>query len=183
MPRTWSNSLQLKPTHRRSCSVFAKALKKKRTMAVLGVVAALAIAAAAIAYWTTTGSGEGSGSVASSNGTITLHGTISDELVPGGSSAVKFTADNSGSSSQQVGTVHAVVSIDAAHAKAGCKAADFTIADTVENQLIAAGASGVALGTDGSISMTDSEENQAACQGATVSLALTSESNPHRGGP
>jgi len=154
--------------------VFKHVIKKKRTMAVLGVVAALALAAAAIAYWTTTGSGEGSGSVASSNGTITLHGTISDELVPGGSSAVKFTADNAGSSSLQVGTVHAVVSIDDAHAKAGCKASDFTIADTVENQVIAAHASGTALASDGSISMADSEENQDACQGATVSLALTS---------
>ena len=62
--------------------MFRKALKKKRTLVVLGAVAILAVAGAAIAYWTTTGSGEGSGSVASSNGTITLHGTISDELVP-----------------------------------------------------------------------------------------------------
>jgi hypothetical protein len=154
--------------------VFRKAVKKKRTLAILGVVAALALAAAAIAYWTTTGSGEGSGSVASTNGTIVLHGTISDELVPGGSSAVKFTADNEGSSSLQVGSVHAVVSIDESHAEAGCKASDFTIADTVENQVIAAHAKGTALANDGSISMVDSEANQNACQGATISLALSS---------
>jgi hypothetical protein len=154
--------------------VFRKALKKKRTVAVLGVIAVLALAGAAIAYWTTTGSGEGSGSVASSNGTLTLHGTISDQLTPGGSSAVKYTADNPGSSSLQVGTVHAVVSIDDAHAKAGCKASDFTIGETVENQVIAAHASGVALAHDGSISMTDSEENQDACQGASISLELSS---------
>jgi hypothetical protein len=149
-------------------------MKKKRTLAVLGVVAILALAGAAIAYWTTTGSGEGSGSVASSNGTITLHGVISDQLVPGGSSAVKYTADNAGSSSLSVGTVHAVVSIDDTHAKAGCKASDFSIGDTAENQVIAAGASGVALAHDGSISMADTAENQDACQGATVSLALSS---------
>ena len=133
----------------------SQGMKKKRTLAVLGAVAVLALAAAAIAYWTTTGSGEGSGSVASSNGTVVLHGTISDELAPGGSSAVTFTADNAGSSSLQVGTVHAVVSIDEAHAKAGCKASDFTIADTVENQVIAAHATGAALANDGSISMAD----------------------------
>jgi len=154
--------------------VFAKVLKKKRTMAVLGVVAALAMAAAAIAYWTTTGSGEGSGSVASSNGTVTLHGTVTGELTPGGSSAVKFSADNAGSSSLQVGTVHAEVSIDEAHAKAGCKASDFTIGDTAENQVIAAHSTGVVLAKDGSISMADTEENQNACQGATISLALSS---------
>jgi hypothetical protein len=154
--------------------VFAKVLKKKRTMAVLGVVAALALAAAAIAYWTTTGSGSGSGSVASSNGSVTLNGTITGELTPGGSSAVKFTADNNGSSSLQVGTVHADVSIDDAHAKAGCEASDFTIGDTAENQVIAAHSSGVALAKEGSISMADTEENQDACQGATISLALSS---------
>jgi hypothetical protein len=154
--------------------VFRKALKKKRSLAVLGAVAILALAGAAIAYWTTTGSGEGSGSVASSNGTVTLHGAIGDQLVPGGKSAVKYTADNSGSSSLLVGTVHAVVSIDEGHASAGCKASDFTIGDTVENQAIAAHASGVALSGEGSISMADSEENQDACQGATISLALSS---------
>lgn len=154
--------------------MFAKVLKKKRTMAVLGVVAALAVAAAAIAYWTTTGSGSGSGSVASSNGSVTLNGTITGELTPGGSSAVKFTADNSGSSSLQVGTVHAEVSIDDAHAKAGCNAGDFTIGDTAENQVIAAHSSAVALTDEGSISMADTGENQDACQGATISLALSS---------
>ncbi len=154
--------------------MFRKALKKKRTVGVLAAVAVLAFAGLAIAYWTTTGAGEGSGSVASSNGTITLAGTISNELTPGGSSPVKFTASNAGSSSLSVGTVHAVVTIDAAHATAGCKASDFTIADTAENQVIPAHASGVALSNDGSISMVDSAENQNACQGAAISLALTS---------
>ena len=154
--------------------MFRKALKKKRTAGILAVVAVLAIAGAAFAYWTTTGSGEGSGSVASSNGSITLHGTIAKALTPGGSSAVAFTADNAGSSSLNVGTIHAVVSVDKTHEEAGCKASDFTIADTAENQVIAAKASGVALAKEGSISMIDSSENQDACQGASLSLALTS---------
>lgn len=154
--------------------MFRKVIKKKRTIAVLSVIAALAVAGAAIAYWTTTGSGSGSGSVASSNGTLTLQGTIVSSLTPGGSSAVKFTATNPNSSSLLVGSVHAVVSIDEAHANAGCKASDFTIADTVENQVIAAGATSVALAGEGTITMADTAENQDACQGATVSLALTS---------
>ena len=154
--------------------MFRKAMKKKRTMAVLGVIAVLAVAGAAIAYWTTTGTGSGSGSVASSNGSLTLHGTISSALTPGGSSAVTFSAYNANSSSVLVGTVHAVVSIDSTHAEAGCKASDFSIADTVENQVVAAGASGAALAHDGSISMADTGENQDACQGAAVSLELSS---------
>jgi hypothetical protein len=153
--------------------VFRHLLRKKRTYVALSV-AILAVAGLAFAYWTTTGSGSGSGSVASSNGTLTLHGTISSQLTPGGSSAVAYTADNAGTSSLQVGTVHAVVSIDEAHAEAGCKASDFTINDTEENQTIAAESSGVALANDGSISMADTEANQDACKGAEISLELSS---------
>lgn len=154
--------------------MFRKALIKKRTAVILGAVAVLAVAGIAIAYWTTTGSGSGSGAVAESNGTLVLHGTITGNLTPGGSSPVTFTADNANSSSEQVGTVKAVVSVDAAHASAGCQSADFTIADTAENQVIAAKGSAVALAHDGSISMADTEANQNACKGATISLALSS---------
>jgi hypothetical protein len=153
--------------------VFRNALKKKRT-AALAVVAVLALSGMAFAYWTTTGSGSGTGSVASSGGTLTLHGTIENELSPGASSAVAYTADNANGSSEQVGTVHAVVSIDEAHESAGCKASDFAIGDTLEGQVIAAHATGVALSHAGSISMVDSEENQDACQGATITLTLSS---------
>ena len=146
----------------------------KRKALVVGLVVTLALAGAAYAFWTTSGSGSGSGSVASSNGTLSLHGTINSELTPGGSSTVSYTADNAGTSSLQVGTVHAVVSIDAEHAEAGCKASDFHIADVEENQTIAAKGSKVALANDGSISMDDSEANQDACKGASISLALTS---------
>jgi hypothetical protein len=154
--------------------VSRKVLKKKRTITALAVVAVLAIAGAAFAYWTATGSGSGSGSVVSSAGTLTLHGTVSKALSPGGSSPVALTADNGNTSSELVGTVHAVVSIDSEHATAGCKASDFTIADTEENQVIGAGQSGVALAHGGTITMADTAENQDACQGAAISLALTS---------
>jgi hypothetical protein len=154
--------------------VFRKALKKKRTMGILAAIAVLAVAGAAIAYWTTSGSGSGTGSVSSSNGSIALHATITNPLSPGASSPVAFTADNANTSSELVGTVHAVVSIDEAHATAGCKASDFTIADVLESQVIDAGASGVALAHEGQISMADTTENQDACQGATVSLELSS---------
>jgi hypothetical protein len=154
--------------------VFRKLSKNKRALTVLGVIAVLAVAGVAVAFWTASGSGSGSGKVAESNGELALSGTISNELTPGSTSPVTFTASNSGSSSLQVGTIASVVSIDAAHATAGCKASDFTIEPTVENQTIAAHASNVALGTDGSITMADTEENQDACKGATVTLTLTS---------
>lgn len=154
--------------------MFRKALKRKRTLAVAGVITVLALAGIAVAYWSTSGSGSGSGAVAASNGTLALHGTITSQLTPGGKSAVTYTADNANSSSLSVGTVHAVVSIDEEHAKAGCLASDFTISDTAENQVIPATTSGVALAHDGSIAMADSAANQDACKGATISLALSS---------
>jgi hypothetical protein len=161
------------PTNRhKEESVLRNLLNKKRTMLVLGAVAVLAVAGVAVAYWTTSGSGSGSGAVAASNGTVVLHGTITNNLTPGGSSPVAFTADNANSSSEQVGTVHAVVTIDPAHA--GCAASDFTIADTAENQVIPAKGTGVALTNGSTISMADTAANQDACQGATISLALTS---------
>jgi hypothetical protein len=149
--------------------VFRKVLTKKRAL-VLGVVAALAVAGIAIAYWTTTGSGSGSGKVASSNGTISLSGSITEELTPGSTSPVTFTASNAGSSDLNVGTVSAVVSTD----KEGCEVSDFTIEPTAENQVIKAGASNVALGTNGSITMANTAANQDACKGATVTLTLSS---------
>jgi hypothetical protein len=143
---------------------------KRKRLSVLGVVAVLAVAGAAFAYWTSTGSGTGTGKVASSTGTITLHGVISNALTPGSTSPVTFTADNSGASSQQVGTVHAVVSTD----KVGCEAEDFTIADTPENQVLAKESTGTKLENNGSITMADTAANQDACKGATITLTLTS---------
>jgi hypothetical protein len=156
-------------THKEG-GTMKKFFGKKRTLA-LAVVAVLAVAGAAIAYWSTTGSGSGSGSVAGSNGTLVLHGSITDALTPGGSSSVTFTADNAGTSSLQVGTVHlASVSTD----KPGCVVDDFTMPDVVENQTIAAGASGAALSSNGTLSMADTAVSQDACKGAALTLSLTS---------
>ena len=69
--------------------MFRKIVTKKRFV-VLGVVAALAIAGAAIAYWTAGGSGTGTGTVASSNGSVVLHGSIASGLTPGGSESVSY---------------------------------------------------------------------------------------------
>jgi hypothetical protein len=147
---------------------------KKRVIATLTVLAVLVSAVSAYAYWTTTGSGTGSASVASSNGTITLHASFAGNLTPGASEPVSFTADNPGSSSLYVGTVTSVVSIDAAHATAGCAASDFTVPAVAENQRIIAGASGAALANDSSITFADTANNQDACKGATVTLTLSS---------
>jgi len=154
--------------------VFRKLIKNKRALTVLGAVAVLAVAGIAVAFWTASGSGSGTGTVASSNGSLVLHGSIASGLTPGGEETVSYSADNKNTSSLQVGTVKAVVSIDEEHAEAGCKASDFSVADTTEDQTIPASTSGVALENNGTIKMSDTSENQDACQGATISLELSS---------
>jgi len=150
--------------------MFRNLLKRKRVLVVLSV-AILAVAGAAFAYWTTSGSGTGSGSVAASNGNIVLHGVITEALTPGSTSAVTFTADNKNTSSQQVGTVKAVVTNSK---EPGCKSTDFEISDTVENQVLAANSSGTALANNGSITMKDTAANQDECKSAVVTLTLSS---------
>ena len=146
--------------------------KLTKISAVIGGGAlVIATAGAAYAYWTTTGSGTGSATTKASNGVIVLHASFaSNALAPGLSTPVSFTADNGGASNLYVGTVHSVVSTS----DALCLPADFTIADVVENQVIAAGASGAALTNGGSISFANSGVSQDACKSATITLTLSS---------
>jgi hypothetical protein len=147
-------------------------VKRKIVLPVVAVVV-LATAGAAYAYWTTTGSGSGTGSVAGSNGTVTLHGTITSALAPGGSSAVTLTADNAGSTDLQVNKVHLDSIVpDSGHST--CVVSDFLMPDVTENDVVPAGSSGHALPTSGTISYANSSSNQDACKGASLTLTLSS---------
>ena len=148
----------------------------KRHLIVLGVsvVAAVAVVGG-YAYWTATGAGTTTPATnASSNGSVVLHGSFAGGLAPGGSKTITFTADNANTTSLQVGTIHSVVGIDATHVTAGCLASDFTVADVVENQVIAASSSGVTLSVAGSIAFADTASNQDGCKGAIITLTLSS---------
>jgi hypothetical protein len=157
-----------------------KLIKSKKGIALLTMLVVAAVAAfGAYAYWTTTGAGSGSAQNASTNGTLVLHASFAPGLTPGASEAVSYSADNGNSSSLQVGTVHAVVSVsnayDATTNPSGCKASDFTVADVAENQTIPANTtSSVALAHDGLITFADTAANQDGCKGATVTLTLSS---------
>jgi hypothetical protein len=147
-----------------------KLLRNRKLVALLATLVLGTTAVAGYAFWTTTGAGTGSATNASANGTLVLHASFAGGLTPGASEAVSYTADNGSTSSLQVGTVHAVVSTDSAT----CLASDFTVADTIENQTIAAGATGVVLAHDGMISFADTAANQDGCKGALVTLTLSS---------
>ncbi len=147
--------------------------RRKKRAILVAVVAAFALIAAigGYAYWTTTGSGTGS-STAGTTTAITLHASFTTGIFPGGTKSVSFTADSTNPGSVRVGTVHlASVSFDGGHS--GCSAADFTMPDVVENFEIPNG-SGTALPNNGTLSFADTASNQDACQGATITLNLTS---------
>lgn len=145
---------------------------RKRTVAVLGAVAAMVVAIAAVAFWTGSGSGTGTGAVGTS-GAVTLTGTVAEGSAPGGAVAVSFTAANPSGSPIQVTEVQlAGVTVDEAHAT--CVTADFTMAGVVENHEVPAGATVEPLPVDGSLAYANTGINQDACKGATLTLSLTS---------
>lgn len=152
-------------------------MSMKRALCTLAGTCALAVAGIAIAFYTTTGSGTGAATAGSSSA-VTLHATISSNLYPGSSSPVTFTVDNPSSGAQRVGTVSlASISADAGHST--CSTAitggnpDFAMSDVTVNHVFAAG-NGQTVTPTGTLTMNETGVNQDACQGATLTLHLTS---------
>ena len=148
---------------------------------LVGVAIAVAIAAGAYAYWTASGSGTGSATAGTDAG-VTVAGDPANGIYPGGSVAVTSVITNSSSTTAQfVTNLHVTISIDSAHALAGCLASWFTYkadADSngtdsnphstpVSTQIAASGTTSVA----GHVFMANPNTNQDACKGATVNLA------------
>lgn len=141
----------------------------KKTLAAATAIALLGGGGVAYAYWTTTGAGTGAATNASDNGTIVLYAAYSDDLTPGASETVTYTADNAGTSNLFVGTITPTVTV----VPAGCLAVDFTIAPTTSNTMVLAGATGTAVGT-GTLAFANTALNQDLCKGAVVTLTLAS---------
>ena len=151
-------------------------LTKKRA-AVVAVVGSLAMAAGAYAYFTSTGGGTGSATVGTSSA-MTIAATAPTTLFPTTSSPVTVTVTNPGSGAQKVGTVK----LDSITSdKPGCDVssnaagAAFTMADVVINRTVAAGDFTAEPGT---LMMNDTGANQDACQGAALTLHLSSAPAP-----
>jgi hypothetical protein len=143
-------------------------IKNRRSIAGLAIAAILALSVAAYAYWTTNGSGTGSAANATGNGSLVLHASFGGGLTPGASKTVSYTADNAGTSSLRMHTIHSVVTTS----DPACLPADFTIEDVTSDVTVPAGASGVAVGS-GTLAFADTGANQDACKGATVTLTVT----------
>lgn len=150
---------------------------KKQVLVSLSVIAILAVAGIAVAYFTSQGSGTGTATVGNSSN-VTLHGTVTSTLYPGSSSPVTFTVDNPSPGAEFVKTIHLEsITPDAGHASCSVVISggnpDFTMLDVVANQDIPSG-NGNAVTAQGTITMNDTNVNQNACQGATLTLNLTS---------
>jgi hypothetical protein len=145
--------------------------KKRYVLVALGAVGAVVAVGAAIAYFTTTGSGTGSAAVGTSSA-VTIHGTVATSLFPGTGTAVNFTVDNPSAGSQRVNAIQLEsVTTDAGHS--ACVMSDFTIPNVTVNQVFPSG-NGQAVTATGTLSMANTALNQDACQGAPLTLHLTS---------
>lgn len=150
---------------------------KKRAFAAFAAVCVLAVAGAAIAYFTSTGSGTGTASVGSASA-VTLKGTVTGTLYPGASATVGFTVDNPSSGAQRVGTISlSSISVDAGHSTCSTVISggnpDFTMAPVAVNKTFATG-NNQSVTQTGTLVMNDTGVSQNACQGATLTLNLTS---------
>lgn len=168
-------------------------IKRRKMVAVGGVVGTMALGAIAYAYFTASGSGTGSASVGTS-ATLTIHGSTASTLYPGTSSSVTFTADNPSSGHQQIGTIHlaSIVACSAAFSNGSCPSGDevtscesvetgstdtntdnFWMPDVVANQDLAPG-NGQSVTATGSLKMNDLTSNQNACKSVNLLLNFTS---------
>lgn len=155
-----------------------KHLSKKRVVLAAIVVVALAIASGvAYAYWTSTGSGSNTASVANTapGFTVTVN-AISDSLVPGASVNITGSVSNPNDTKLNLSTIAPAatpVSIDSTHSLAGCLAGDFTVsALSPAPALPKILAKTDSVNFTGTLSMANTDLNQNACKGATVTVNI-----------
>jgi hypothetical protein len=147
-----------------------KHLTKKRVVLLAIGVVAIGLGSGAFAFFTASGTGNGSATVGSATG-ISLSATTSGNATPDGATGdVSITVHNGGSGAQYVDkvTVGAITDADT-----NCDTSAFSVSPNPISvgSTIAAGGNAVVHTT---LSMADSGENQDACQGDSLNLALTS---------
>jgi hypothetical protein len=152
---------------------------KKRAVATLIAIGALAVAGGAFAYFTASGSGTGQATVGSSTPWTVTFGSTTGAMYPGAGTAVlPYTVTNAGSGNQKLATTTVSVNADASGnvtshgaSVSGCLATWFTPTNTPPTAVdLAAGAH-----TTGSVSvaMTDASANQNSCQGVSPDITVS----------
>jgi hypothetical protein len=152
----------------------------KKTLAVSTVTLAVVGGTSAFAYWTTTGTGTGSGTMATGDGSsVTLTTGAIDGLTPGGSVTVDIYASNDSGvdATVETATAGAITITEAEGVTGTCSVDWFTAAveGTGSATSVPTGSTGtdVEIDQDLTVSMTNPSENQDACKGASIEVALT----------
>lgn len=152
-------------------------ITSKRVLLAVSCLGALAVAAVAYAYFTSTGSGTGTAKVGTSSA-VTLKATVAGNLYPGASQQVSFTVDNPSAGAQRVGTITLTgITVDAGHSTCATTISggnpDFSMPAVAVNATFPSG-NGQAVTPKGTLTMNDTGVNQNPCQGAELTLALSS---------
>ena len=109
---------------------------------------------------------------------VTIKGTVGSNLSPGGNATVTFTVDNPSAAKQRVGTITlASIAVDAGHSTCSKVITggnpDFAMPAVAVNKTFPTGTNQSVTQT-GTLTMNDTGVSQDACQGATLTLSLTS---------
>lgn len=159
--------------------------KQKLAAAVLGAgVIAVAGGGIAYAFWTTSGSGSAT-AAAGTDTAVTLTGTTSGAVTPGGATGtVTFTVNNSASGPEYVTQIHLVsvqafsdpartTAIPVGTAAADCDTSQFSMANVPVGVDVPTGST--QLTQQGTLVMADDPQNdQEGCKGAYLTLTLSS---------
>ena len=165
-------------------------ITRKKLAGLTAVVVLGGGGAIAYAYYNATGSGTGSGTAGSAsaptvnqaaalcsdysawNGTDAL-GVGTCNLFPGTTQTVHLTVTNNGAGKQQVNDI---TLSGWSSTKSGCDSTtlpgSFTLGTTHYNQDLGAGLTGTSV--DGTITFVDTNVDQGACQGATITFTYAS---------
>lgn len=143
--------------------------KKNKIAAVAASAALVAVGGgAAYAYWSTTGSGNGSAKAAAGTNAVVIHVAFDDNITPGSTKPISYTADNPNSGSTPVTLTGAVVTTSGS-----CDASWFAASVPAGTKTLAGNATNVDMGT-GTLTFSDSTSNQDACKGATITVTASS---------
>ena len=148
-------------------------LGKKPLALIAGITVVLVGAGAAFAYWTNSGSGTGSAATGTNVAVVVNQTSTVSAMAPGvAAQALSGNFDNDNEGPVYVAGVTAAVS---GTDKAGCTAADYTIAGTSTVATEVAAGDGVGAWSGLTIQFNNKAgANQDACKNAVVSIAYTS---------
>lgn len=155
--------------------------RSRRVLTGLAIAGFISASAGAYAYWSSLGSGSGSAQTGTALPLTLSAADTSDDLRPGGVSAVSFVASNPNPSSVKVGSFAIDVArgengfaVDAGHAACSLSALVFSPPSNASGWTVPAASGGtdgsLAVSLAGALSMDATADS--ACQGATFTVYL-----------